>query len=466
MKLAIRSALPWLALPLLSACGAAIEDGSSLDSVAGDEAVGVEQAPLIPGRYLSGFIGPAPRTLINLSANSPIDWIAMDTNPAIGNILQRKANVTAQIVEPTLPKLGGGGGALTFSWTGGTPKASATSVSNFHVIQNPGESFHFTVPAEAQGRQVIFYGTLWGTAHFHATLDGLTDDQTLSNFVPNEPYYFSYLVTFDTPTTGKKLDLTMTVDSAAGAYLDLYAAHLFKVTAPVNISLDATDTSTGRYVPVPYAGDTVVLRAGVEGNDVRGVEFFRNGTKLGEDLTYPYEFPVTLPVGRSNYTAKATNNSNQVGTSNTVTRNAWFAATNFVRQTIPDATAAGLQGPLSATTVGGKSVKQAIALVDIDHTWDSDLSLKVRSPTGVVVSLASQVGGSGDNFRQTVFRDDAATPISAGSAPFRGDYRSLQPLSALINQPLAGTWRIDIADNAASDVGTVDTRMLLLRVDD
>jgi subtilisin-like proprotein convertase family protein len=466
MKLVARSVLPALLLSILAVgCSAAVEEGAP-EASGVDEAAGTEQAPLIAGKYLASSISAAPLTPITLSTSNAIDWVAMYTNPATGPLLQRKANTTPQILEPTFPRLGSNGGALSFSWTGGTPLATATAESQSHTIVDGTETLQFTVPAEAQGRQVVFYGGTWGNARFTASLDGMQDIRVASG-TAREPYYFAYAVDFDTATSGQKLTVKIAYEGGSSGGVSVYAAQLFKINRPVNISLDATDSTTGRYVPVPYAGDSITLRAGVEGNDVRGVEFFRNGTKIGEDLTYPYELPVTLPVGRSNYTAKATNNSNQVSpASNTVSRNAWFLAGNFKTETIPDASAAGLQGPLSTTTVGGKSVKQAIALVNIHHTWDADLSFSVRSPTGVVVSLASAVGGSGDDFNQTVFRDDAATSISAGSPSFRGDYRPLQPLSALINQPLAGTWRIDIADTAAADVGTVDMRMLLLRVDD
>ena len=56
--------------------------------------------------------------------------------------------------------------------------------------------------------------------------------------------------------------------------------------------------------------------------------------------------------------------------------------------------------------------------------------------------LSNRNGGSGDNFTNTVFDDEAATAISPASRPFTGSFRPFQPLSAFDGQAIAGTWTL------------------------
>jgi subtilisin-like proprotein convertase family protein len=96
------------------------------------------------------------------------------------------------------------------------------------------------------------------------------------------------------------------------------------------------------------------------------------------------------------------------------------------------------------------------------HTFDGDVSFWVRSPAGTEVSLSAQRGGGGQNYIMTLFNDSAATPISAGSAPFTGSFRPETPLSVFNGQNLLGYWRLRVSDNAASDTGSVRRWCLLI----
>jgi subtilisin-like proprotein convertase family protein len=95
--------------------------------------------------------------------------------------------------------------------------------------------------------------------------------------------------------------------------------------------------------------------------------------------------------------------------------------------------------------------------VNVTHTWDADLRMTLRSPGGTVVPLVTNRGGSGDNFNDTVFDDEAATPISAGTAPFAGAFRPESPLAVFDATPSAGTWTLNVADNAPADTGTLNS---------
>ena len=54
-----------------------------------------------------------------------------------------------------------------------------------------------------------------------------------------------------------------------------------------------------------------------------------------------------------------------------------------------------------------------------------------------MVDLFSGVGGTGQNFRNTILADDAPISIADGQAPFTGRFRPLNPLAAFDGQPFA-----------------------------
>ncbi|CAN5639999.1 hypothetical protein BH11PLA2_BH11PLA2_15580 [soil metagenome] len=103
--------------------------------------------------------------------------------------------------------------------------------------------------------------------------------------------------------------------------------------------------------------------------------------------------------------------------------------------------------------------------INITHTWDSDLDVYLISPAGTLVNLLSAVGGSSDNFTNTVFDDLATTSINAGAAPFTGTFIPNQPLSTFKGEQGIGDWSLALIDFAAGDVGTLVNWTLNLGVD-
>jgi len=100
--------------------------------------------------------------------------------------------------------------------------------------------------------------------------------------------------------------------------------------------------------------------------------------------------------------------------------------------------------------------------VNITHTYDGDLQLSLLAPNGATIPLSTNRGSSGDNFVDTVFDDEAATPISGGAAPFTGSFRPETPLTAAEGGNAAGAWRLKIVDNAGQDVGPLNNWSLIL----
>ncbi|CAN5541814.1 hypothetical protein BH11PLA2_BH11PLA2_28090 [soil metagenome] len=100
--------------------------------------------------------------------------------------------------------------------------------------------------------------------------------------------------------------------------------------------------------------------------------------------------------------------------------------------------------------------------VNIKHTYDGDLILKLVSPDGRSIFLANRRGGSGDNFTNTIFDDEANTTITKGNAPFSGTFKPEQSLSLFDGMNARGTWRLMISDNAQYDAGTLTSAILIV----
>ncbi len=100
--------------------------------------------------------------------------------------------------------------------------------------------------------------------------------------------------------------------------------------------------------------------------------------------------------------------------------------------------------------------------VHLTHTNDSNLYIHLRGPDGTDVVLANRRGGNGNNYWITVFDDEAATPVSAGQAPFTGSFRPDGSLSAFDGKNARGTWTLWVEDRAAGDQGVLHYFSLMI----
>lgn len=91
----------------------------------------------------------------------------------------------------------------------------------------------------------------------------------------------------------------------------------------------------------------------------------------------------------------------------------------------------------------------------LTHTYVGDLEISLVHPDGTVVSLMNRLGGSGQNITNTVFDQSAAESIVNVAAPFTGRYRPQGNLGVLNGKPVAGAWRLRVADRADGDVGAI-----------
>lgn len=140
---------------------------------------------------------------------------------------------------------------------------------------------------------------------------------------------------------------------------------------------------------------------------------------------------------------------------------------------VPDNNPAGtaaLNVPVSGLVT---PVSKVTASVRLTQTWIGDFIIRLASPDGTVVLLASQVGGannSADNLgadcpagsNDFIFDDAAAasvTSIAAGTNNLTGTFRPAEPLSTFQGKfgPQAnGNWQLRVVDVAAQDVGNIE----------
>jgi uncharacterized repeat protein (TIGR01451 family) len=100
--------------------------------------------------------------------------------------------------------------------------------------------------------------------------------------------------------------------------------------------------------------------------------------------------------------------------------------------------------------------------LNITHTYDGDLDIFLIGPDSTRVELTSDNGGTGENFVDTIFDDEATTPITGGSAPFTGSFQPEGSLAALDGQSAAGTWTLEVTDDAGADQGELVSWDLIL----
>jgi subtilisin-like proprotein convertase family protein/fibronectin type 3 domain-containing protein len=178
-------------------------------------------------------------------------------------------------------------------------------------------------------------------------------------------------------------------------------------------------------------------------------------TGLSECNTYFFSVTSADPAGN---TATANNGGAYYTFDTPMISNPTYASSD-VPKAIPDAsfTTSTLSVPDSKTILDVN-----VVLGSITHTYDGDLDIFLIAPDGTRVELTTDNGGTGENFTNTVFDDAAATAITAGTAPFTGSFRPEGSLATLNGKTAAGTWTLEVTDDASGDTGTLNSWSLQL----
>lgn len=89
----------------------------------------------------------------------------------------------------------------------------------------------------------------------------------------------------------------------------------------------------------------------------------------------------------------------------------------------------------------------------INHSNDEDLYIWIFKEGYAPLSLSHNNGGSGDNYTNTTFDDEAAISITQGTPPFTGSFKPESFLSIFDNEPIAGKWILKVYNNSSTITG-------------
>lgn len=114
-------------------------------------------------------------------------------------------------------------------------------------------------------------------------------------------------------------------------------------------------------------------------------------------------------------------------------------------------TVTGLPASIDSLSFGLLSV-----CLNIEHEYDANLDIYLKSPDGNQIKLVNNRGGSGRNFINTCFREDAGFSVINAVAPFPGNYVPEESLNTLNNlQNPNGIWQLCIHDEVPFNEGAM-----------
>ena len=120
-------------------------------------------------------------------------------------------------------------------------------------------------------------------------------------------------------------------------------------------------------------------------------------------------------------------------------------------------------------------IKDHFTIHDLDvqlnviHTKVFDLQIFLKSPAGSTICLNMYNFDEyfdGENYTDTVFDDEALTPIENAAAPFTGRFKPRQgfSLDTFDGQSTFGRWRLRIYDARPADTGILNNFSLIVTV--
>ncbi len=109
---------------------------------------------------------------------------------------------------------------------------------------------------------------------------------------------------------------------------------------------------------------------------------------------------------------------------------------------------------LFPTTITNATEQICGVCLNLETDFDADINLRLRAPNGQLLELSTANGGAGDNYTNTCFTTDALTPITAGTAPFTGNFQPEGNWNVLNGAPVNGEWTLLVSDGfGLNDMG-------------
>jgi hypothetical protein len=371
------------------------------------------------GGSLTGS-GNSLTTAANLTVEGTADWVHWGDTA-----LNRKSGVIAQISNYAIV---GSGTVSTYnsdvralSWSDGTPLASASSTTGL-FINNSGNGFTLTVPADASARELTVYVGGWqsgGTLTAHLS-DGSAPDYVDITATAGGSYDRNYTLTYNAASVAQTLTISWVMTSGNGN-VTLGGAAL----SPAGPSVTATaGTSQSATVNTAFATALQATVKDASNNPLSGVTVSFTAPNTGAGATF----------GGSS-TATAISNASGIATAPALTANGQAGSYTATASVAGVATSARFSLTNTAATTGGGSLTgsgnslSTAANLTLEGTTDwvhwGDTALNRKSGVTPKISNYAIVGsGTVSNYNSDVraLSWSDGTPLAASAGNTKGLY--------------------------------------------
>ena len=359
-----------------------------------------------------------------------------------------------ELVGPRLVPIATCAGAISLDRSAYSCSSTAAIVLDDTDLANAGTTtVAVSSNTETTPENVVLTESPAGTGHFAGSIATFTGapvhgDGKIS-VTGSDTINVHYVDASSCGTPNVNVDKTAAVDCLAPTITNLQAMNISGTGATIAWDTNESATSIVHYGTTPpgagSASDTATVTT-------HGVLI----TGLSSCTTYYYWVESADPAGNigsshsgGGYSSFRTGQNVQSS----------FAATD-TPVSVPDNNSIGATSTI--TLNDSRIVQDVNVTANITHTYDGDLVLSLITPTNATITLSNRRGGSGDNFTNTTFDDEALVPISSGSPPYNGAFRPESPLSAADNIAATGAWKLKVVDQAALDTGTINSWSLAL----
>ncbi|WP_196892358.1 thrombospondin type 3 repeat-containing protein [Aureivirga marina] len=252
---------------------------------------------------------------------------------------------------------------------------------------------------------------------------------------------------YDIEIIGDSPSVTKTYDYSLNILLDQISGNV-NLTTPANNASGVELNSTFSWQALANATNYLVeVASDASFNNI----VFSGSTSetsievsgMSTSSTYYWRVKPSSPCADGNYS-----NANMFETTNNFCE-------NFGSSDVP----LTISSTVSETVISTLTVDENMTITDVNvninitHTYVEDLDIKLIAPDGTEIILTEDNGGSGDNYSNTVFDDDATTPITAGTAPFTGTYSPQGSLATFNGLNANGEWKLSVFDDFGSEDG-------------
>lgn len=388
------------------------------------------------------FYGMASAQTITVKANVPAN--RKISKSSSGNVLQ---------YAPPLF------GYPNFKWSNGEYPYVNAETPNGIRVGAVGNKFNLSTPTIVnKATEVrVYYSVYKCAAEVQSFANGTSIGkiQLIENQTGSTPMTWVSALHYYTEAAGTvSFELRLTA-AAAGAALVVHAISYGDYVYPDPTPILPLPAFTAP--PFHRQGELFRLAVANYPSLTRGVNYYRDGGKIGENTSYPYDLPNFRETiaGTHYYEAEVVDWFGKK-TRTSLTAPIWNEVNVTIPNgSIPDNNPTGISFTGNIANTQG-TVKEIRTVMNITHTYDGDLEMEMQpANTSASSFLIRGVGGGGANFTNTNLRSDATTHITGGSAPFTGDFQPYETFSEHYNINPNGAWKFTIRDIAPQDVGTI-----------